>query len=186
MDLWKPINFLVEAANQNKEAWRPRRMKLKHSKPALRSMVINQKLSVKKSNSTSSPSGSVKPRRAASHATKKRRGLIIPARGLLLMQNSKCDRRFSLIWFGRNCALATDIFLLLEGDGSVHVSTYKEVSCQEDGSCLWRLRLEILLLGQPVASMLQLHKLGRLVVSRQLQLLKGIQNNRRAVQLKIL
>lgn len=117
------------------------------------------------SNSTSSPSGSVKPRRLQA-MRRKREGFNIPARAAV-DANSKCDRRFSPIWLS---LVASDeeegiaplpqissCYLRVK-DGSLPVSHIKKYLVQKLG-LVSEAEVEILLLGQPVASTLQLHNL---------------------------
>ncbi|KAJ6988581.1 E3 ubiquitin protein ligase DRIP2 [Populus alba] len=117
------------------------------------------------SNSTSSPSGSVKPRRLQT-MRRKREGFNIPARAAV-DANSKCDRRFSPIWLS---LVASDeqegiaplpqissCYLRVK-DGSLPVSHIKKYLVQKLG-LVCEAEVEILLLGQPVASTLQLHNL---------------------------
>lgn len=117
------------------------------------------------SNSTSSPSGSVKPRRLQA-MRQKREGFNIPAQAAV-DANSKCDRRFSPIWLS---LVASDeqegvaplpqissCYLRVK-DGSLPVSHIKKYLVQKLG-LVSEAEVEILLLGQPVASTLQLHNL---------------------------
>lgn len=117
------------------------------------------------SNSTSSPSGSVKPRRLQA-MRRKREGFNIPAQAAV-DANSKCDRRFSPIWLS---LVASDeeegiaplpqissCYLRVK-DGSLPVSHIKKYLVQKLG-LVSEAEVEILLLGQPVASTLQLHNL---------------------------
>ncbi|XP_011029887.1 PREDICTED: E3 ubiquitin protein ligase DRIP2-like isoform X2 [Populus euphratica] len=117
------------------------------------------------SNSTSSPSGSVKPRRLQA-MRQKREGFNIPARAAV-EANSNCDRRFSPIWLS---LVASDeeegvaplpqissCYLRVK-DGSLPVSHIKKYLVQKLG-LVSEAEVEILLLGQPVASTLQLHNL---------------------------
>eukprot|EP00258_Populus_trichocarpa_P046565 XP_024462584.1 E3 ubiquitin protein ligase DRIP2 [Populus trichocarpa] len=117
------------------------------------------------SNSTSSPSGSVKPRRLQA-MRQKREGFNIPAQAAV-DANSKCDRRFSPIWLS---LVASDeqegvaplpqissCYLRVK-DGSLPVSHIKKYLVQKLG-LVSEAEVDILLLGQPVASTLQLHNL---------------------------
>ncbi|KAL9401420.1 hypothetical protein Peur_005269 [Populus x canadensis] len=116
------------------------------------------------SNSTS-PSGSVKPRRLQA-MRQKREGFNIPAQAVV-DANSRCDRRFSPIWLS---LVASDeqegvaplpqissCYLRVK-DGSLPVSHIKKYLVQKLG-LVSEAEVEILLLGQPVASTLQLHNL---------------------------
>ncbi|XP_061986228.1 E3 ubiquitin protein ligase DRIP2-like [Populus nigra] len=117
------------------------------------------------SNSTSSPSGSVKPRRLQA-MRQKREGFNIPAQAAV-DANSRYDRRFSPIWLS---LVASDeqegvaplpqissCYLRVK-DGSLPVSHIKKYLVQKLG-LVSEAEVEILLLGQPVASTLQLHNL---------------------------
>ncbi|KAL9364289.1 hypothetical protein Peur_042162 [Populus x canadensis] len=123
------------------------------------------KLIGEESNSTSSPSGSLKPRRLQA-MRQKREGFNIPAQAAV-DANSKCDRRFSPIWLS---LVASDeqegvaplpqissCYLRVK-DGSLPVSHIKKYLVQKLG-LVSEAEVEILLLGQPVASTLQLHNL---------------------------
>ncbi|KAI5580310.1 hypothetical protein BDE02_08G146900 [Populus trichocarpa] len=109
------------------------------------------------SNSTSSPSGSVKPRRLQA-MRQKREGFNIPAQAAV-DANSKCDRRFSPIWLS---LVASDeqegvaplpqissCYLRVK-DGSLPVSHIKKYLVQ---------KLGLVSEAEPVASTLQLHNL---------------------------
>ncbi|KAJ6321656.1 hypothetical protein OIU77_011682 [Salix suchowensis] len=123
------------------------------------------------SNSTSSPSGLVKPRRLQAMRQKRAapapfEGFNIPAQAAV-DANSKCDRIFSQIWFS---LVASDeqegvaplpqissCYLRVK-DGSLPVSHIKKYLVQKLGH-VSEAEVEILLLGQPVDSTLKLHNL---------------------------
>ncbi|KAG6766188.1 hypothetical protein POTOM_030257 [Populus tomentosa] len=193
IDLWKPLNFLVEAATKTKsnksdlqeiivqikklDAQEEEAQALKTS---IKEHGDKSKVIGEESNSTSSPSGSVKPRRLQA-MRRKREGFNIPAQAAV-DANSKCDRRFSPIWLSlvasdeqegiaplpqiSSCYLRVKTRMNCEGvsmyshelDGSLPVSHIKKYLVQKLG-LVCEAEVEILLLGQPVASMLQLHNL---------------------------
>ncbi|XP_011029886.1 PREDICTED: E3 ubiquitin protein ligase DRIP2-like isoform X1 [Populus euphratica] len=178
IDLWKPLNCLVEAATKTKsnksdlqeiivqikklDAQEEEAQALKTS---IKEHGDKSKVIGEESNSTSSPSGSVKPRRLQA-MRQKREGFNIPARAAV-EANSNCDRRFSPIWLS---LVASDeeegvaplpqissCYLRVK-DGSLPVSHIKKYLVQKLG-LVSEAEVEILLLGQPVASTLQLHNL---------------------------
>ncbi|KAJ6898667.1 LOW QUALITY PROTEIN: E3 ubiquitin protein ligase DRIP2-like [Populus alba x Populus x berolinensis] len=128
------------------------------------------KVTGEESNSTASPSVSMKPRRLQGKQQKRAapsEGLNIPAQ-TVVDANSKCDTRFSPIWFslvasdheqGGSAPLPqiSSCYLRVK-DGSLPVSYIKKYLAQKLG-LVREAEVEISMRGQPVVSTLQLHTL---------------------------
>uniref|UniRef100_A0A6N2MR12 RING-type domain-containing protein n=1 Tax=Salix viminalis TaxID=40686 RepID=A0A6N2MR12_SALVM len=184
VELWKPLNCLIEAATKKKsnksgaqeiivqiKKLDPQEEEAQALKTSIKEHGDKSKVIGEESNSTSSPSGLVKPRRLQAMRQKRAapapfEGFNIPAQAAV-DANSKCDRIFSQIWFS---LVASDeqegvaplpqissCYLRVK-DGSLPVSHIKKYLVQKLG-LVSEAEVEILLLGQPVDSTLKLHNL---------------------------
>ncbi|CAK7327181.1 unnamed protein product [Dovyalis caffra] len=184
-DLWKPLNCLVEAASKTKSNNSDLQEVLVQIKKldaqeeeaqALKAIIKEHgdkfKINGEESNSIASPSGSVKPSRGQGMRQKRSapsEGLNIPPQ-TVVDANSKCDRRFSPIWFSLVASAEQDgvlyeipWFAICEiviafWDGSLPVSYIKRYLVQKLG-LVSEAEVEITVRGQPVVSTLQLHNL---------------------------
>ncbi|KAJ6981581.1 E3 ubiquitin protein ligase DRIP2-like [Populus alba x Populus x berolinensis] len=181
-DFWKPLNCSVEASSKTKSnkselqeiLVQIKKLDAQEKAQSLKTSVKEHgdksKVTGEESNSTASPSVSMKPRRLQGKQQKRAapsEGLNIPAQ-TVVDANSKCDTRFSPIWFslvasdheqGGSAPLPqiSSCYLRVK-DGSLPVSYIKKYLAQKLG-LVREAEVEISMRGQPVVSTLQLHTL---------------------------
>ncbi|XP_011030582.1 PREDICTED: E3 ubiquitin protein ligase DRIP2-like [Populus euphratica] len=181
-DFWKPLNCSVEASSKTKSnkselqeiLVQIKKLDAQEKAQSLKTSVKEHgdksKVNGEESNLTASPSVSVKPRRLQGMQQKRAapsEGLNIPAQ-TIVDANSKCDTRFSPIWFslvasdheqGGSAPLPqiSSCYLRVK-DGNLPVSYIKKYLAQKLG-LVREAEVEISMRGQPVVSTMQLHNL---------------------------
>ncbi|KAJ9182212.1 hypothetical protein P3X46_006233 [Hevea brasiliensis] len=182
-ELWKPLNRVVEAANKSKHSKSdieeatvqmqlpgPAENEAQVLKSVVKEHGKKSEVNGDENNSSLSPEDSVKTRKLQGIRQQRAvvsKGLnIIPAQ-TIVDASSKCDGRFSPIWFSLvasddqegNAPLPqiSPCYLRIK-DGNLPVSYIKKYLVQKLGLAT-EAEVEISLHGQPVLSTLQLHHL---------------------------
>ncbi|KAJ8764606.1 hypothetical protein K2173_006478 [Erythroxylum novogranatense] len=179
IDLWKPLKCLVEAASKTKSTdtdlqeipvqMEPPESQESNSK-VLKAKVMDpatkSKVNGDENSSIISQSGSIRPRRSRQKRPPVSEDLHIPAQALV-GASSKCDRRFTPIWFSlvasddqEGCPPLPQISscYLRVKDGCLPVSSVKKYIAQKLGLAS-EAEVEISLSGRPVLPTMQLKNL---------------------------